>query len=105
MQYGLCGDFGVLEIAKQAGYDYIEVAVASVAAMSDEKFQQNRLLAEQLGMPVSCCNVLFPGSIRLYDPEVTDEMIKAYLEAAFARLELLHTETVVFGSGGARRRP
>lgn len=105
MQYGLCGSFDQLQIAKEAGYDYIEVAVASVAAMSDDEFEQKRLLTEQAGMPVSCCNVLFPGSIRLYDPQVTDDMIRDYLEAAFSRLERLHTETVVFGSGGARRRP
>ena len=105
MKFGMCGGFDAMRDARAAGFDYLELPVTGVAALTDAEFEQRLAELTALGLPVPSCNVLFPGEIRLHDPSVTDDRITAYLEKAFARLQRLGTETVVFGSGGARKRP
>lgn len=105
MKFGMCGGFADMEAAKATGFDYLELPVTGIASLTDEEFEQQLQQLKQLRLPTTSCNVLFPGEIKLHDPAVTDEMINAYLEKAFSRAQRLGVETVVFGSGGARRRP
>ena len=38
MKFGLCSGLDKMAQAKQLGYDYLELAVNSIAAMTDEEF-------------------------------------------------------------------
>lgn len=105
MEFGLCGGSDRLELALAAGYDYLEASVAKIMEMSDPDFSEMVGHAAGLGVPVTCCNGLFPGSIRLLDPDTEEAVIADYLTRAFDRLARLGTDTVVFGSGAARMRP
>ena len=105
MKFGACCGFEMAELLEKIGYDYIEGHVTSVAAMEEDAF---KAVAEKLdGMKIGCeaCCVLFPGNIKVTGPDADEIKIAKYLDKAFARLERLGTQSVVFGSGGARRVP
>lgn len=105
MRFGACCDFDKADLLDRIGYDYIEANVTIVAAMDGEKFKATaeKLDGMRLGCEASC--ILFPGELKVTGPEVDEIKIGKYLDGAFSRLERLGVESVVFGSGGARRVP
>lgn len=105
MKFGLCSGLDKMAQAKQLGYDYLELAVNSIAAMTDEEFDAALAQAKEIGLPVPSFNCLFPGSIALLAPETTDQEIADYLHGAFKRVQALGGKVVVFGSGRSRNRP
>ena len=103
---GYCVGLKGLEIAKAAGFDYVELGVTEIAALSDADFDAALERVKQVGIPTPNANLFIPGSIRLTGPEATDpEQQLAYVKKVFARLNRLGVKIVCFGSGGARRVP
>lgn len=109
MKIGICGGTDCLRLAKAAGYDYFEGAASVIAAMTEEAFAafaaENEALRDDGFEGVKVCNGLFPGDLSLVGPHADPEKVRAYLEGLLPRLEKLGVETVVFGSGGARKCP
>ncbi len=105
MRFGVCFDLAKAELIQNLGFDYIEGHVTKIAAMSDEEFDALCEQLSKLKIKVEACCVLFPGSLRLTGPDADLKAVSDYLDRAFARLERLGTQTVVFGSGGARKIP
>jgi D-psicose/D-tagatose/L-ribulose 3-epimerase len=106
VQVGYCVGLKGLETAKAAGFDYVEVGVTEIAALSDADFDAALERVKQVGIPTSNANLFLPPSIRLTGPQPTDpEEQMAYVRKAFARLNRLGVKIVCFGSGGARRVP
>jgi len=103
---GYCVGLKGLETAKAAGFDYVELGVSEIAALSDADFDAALERVKQVGIPTPNANLFLPGSIRLTGPQATDpEEQMAYVRKAFARLNRLGVKIVCFGSGGARRAP
>ena len=103
---GYCVGLKGLETAKAAGFDYVELGVSEIAALSDADFDAALERVKQVGIPTPNANLFLPGSIRLTGPQATDpEEQMAYVRKAFARLNRLGVKIVCFGSGGARRVP
>ena len=103
---GYCVGLKGLETAKAAGFDYVELGVSEIAALSDQDFDAALDRVKQVGIPTPNANLFLPGSIRLTGPQPTDpEQQMAYVRKAFARLNRLGVKIVCFGSGGARRVP
>jgi sugar phosphate isomerase/epimerase len=103
---GYCVGLKGLETAKAAGFDYVELGVSEIAALSDADFDAALERVKQVGIPTPNANLFLPGSIRLTGPQATDpEQQMAYVRKAFARLNRLGVKIVCFGSGGARRVP
>ncbi|MGN1019245.1 MAG: sugar phosphate isomerase/epimerase family protein [Aristaeellaceae bacterium] len=105
IQFGLCGGLEKLHDAKAAGFAYLEPPVSGVAALSAEDFASALAEVRGAGMPTPAFNLLFPRTLQLLDPAVTDAEIAAYLEPAMARVEALGGRVAVFGSGRSRNRP
>jgi D-psicose/D-tagatose/L-ribulose 3-epimerase len=103
---GFCVGLKGLETAKAAGFDYVELGVSEIAALSDAEFDAALERTKQVGIPTPNANLFLPGSIRLTGPQATgpDEQM-AYVKKAFGRLQRLGVKIVCFGSGGARRVP
>ena len=103
---GYCVGLGGLEIAKAAGFNYVELGVTEIASLSDTDFEAAVERAKRIGIATPNANLLFPGSMRLTGAQATnpDEQL-AYIRKAFARLNRLGVKIVCFGSGGARRVP
>jgi sugar phosphate isomerase/epimerase len=103
---GYCVGLKGLETAKAAGFDYVELGVSEIAALSDADFDAALERVKQVGIPTPNANLFLPGSIRLTGPQAPDpEQQMAYVRKAFARLNRLGVKIVCFGSGGARRVP
>lgn len=89
--------------AAKMGYDYLEVNASALALLSEEAFEKELAYIQDSGLPAECANVLFQGI-----PLLTEEggkQVEPYLRGAFERLRRVGVQTVVFGSGGARRKP
>lgn len=90
---------------KQLGYDYIELPLAQIMALSEHDFENLLAQVRTSGLPCEACNNFFPEHIRLTGPKVDYEVISAYLDQALQRAAALGVKIIVFGSSGARNVP
>ncbi|MBL7200467.1 MAG: sugar phosphate isomerase/epimerase [Anaerolineae bacterium] len=107
MKYGVCGEPGIATILAEAGYDYIELHVErDLQTGKDETaFKPQLAQLQALAVPPSAANCFLPGSLKITGPDVDPQALKRYATTAFDRAERTGIETIVFGSGGARRVP
>jgi sugar phosphate isomerase/epimerase len=106
MKIGLCTSPDNLELTEKLGYDYIEIAISPVAALSDGEFSKTLAAFKKSSLAAERVNVLFPGTIKLIGPGSTAPKERdEYLEKALGRAKALGAAVAVFGSGGARRFP
>ncbi len=105
MKIGFCAKPDRIEEAARAGFDYLELPVNGIAALTDEAFADLKERVRRAGLPTPSFNLLLPKELSLLAPGTTDGMVEAYLERAFARVEALGGRIAVFGSGRSRVRP
>ncbi|HET7220899.1 MAG TPA: sugar phosphate isomerase/epimerase [Vicinamibacterales bacterium] len=103
---GYCVGLTGLETAKAAGFDYAELGVTEIAALSDADFDAALERVKAVGIPTPNANLFLPATLRLTGPQsATPDEQMAYVKKAFARLNRLGVKILCFGSGGARRVP
>jgi D-psicose/D-tagatose/L-ribulose 3-epimerase len=103
---GYCVGLKGLDIAKAAGFDYVELGTSELTALSDADFEAAVAQIKAAGIPTPNANLFLPGSLKLTGPEAaTPEQQMAYVTKAFTRLERVGVKILCFGSGGARRVP
>ena len=105
MKIGFCAKPDRLEEIRDAGFDYIELPVNHIAALSGEEFDVLLEKVRSGGLSCPAFNLLFPGTMKLLDPACTEEEIRTYLDGALGRVSALGGRVVVFGSGKSRARP
>ena len=116
MQFGMCMGLSAVDatgkavnqarIAKEVGFDYVELPLAPMADMDDAAFAEGPVaMLREADIPCSVCNIFFPGSVRLTGPAADHPAALTYADRALARAEALGVDRVVFGSGGARNVP
>lgn len=105
MKIGLCGNVKDAAAVAAAGFDYLELSMNGLAAMSEEEFAAAVKTLRAAGIATTSTNCMFPGSIQLMDEATPDETILSYLRLAMGRARQIGVTTAVFGSGGCRRRP
>lgn len=106
VEVGYCVGLKGLDIAKAAGFDYVELGVSEIAALSDVDFEAALKRVKDVGIATPNANLFFPSSMRLTGAEPSSpEQQLSYVSKAFARLQQLGVKIVCFGSGGARRVP
>ena len=103
---GYCVGLKGLDAAKAAGFDYVELGVTEIAALSDAEFDAALEQAKKSGIPTPNANLFLPSTLKLTGAEAApaDEQM-AYVRKAFPRLNRLGVKILCFGSGGARRVP
>lgn len=103
---GYCIGLKGLEIAKAAGFDYVELGTTEIAALSDAEFEAAVEQVKKVGIPTPNANLFLPATLKLTGPQAAspDEQM-AYVTKAFTRLNRLGVKILCFGSGGARRVP
>ncbi len=113
MKYGYCidvlpllkGDDSYFRGMVNAGFDFIETSLSTLAALDEETFSRLEKLLSSSSPPLEACNVMYPGDIRLTGPEVDVEQVRAYTDKALERASRLGAQRVVLGSLGARNIP
>jgi sugar phosphate isomerase/epimerase len=56
-------------------------------------------------LPFEACTGFIPGDLKITGPEVDSAALEAYVTTAMTRARHAGVDTIVFGSGGARRIP
>lgn len=102
---GLCVKLADLDVAREAGYDYVEVAAGEVNALSDADFETLVARVKASPLPVRSANLFLPGTLKVTGPQIDVAQQTAHVERTMARLSALGVKTLVFGSGRSREVP
>ena len=115
MEYGCClnmlseGPDGIglehIDIFSNSGYDYVELPLAEMMALSEGAFAKLWADLQASQIPCRCCNNFFPKTMRLTGPDVDQAAIDRYVAQALRLADRLGSRTIVFGSGGAKHVP
>lgn len=115
MRFGCCGSMvaqrpdrtgvEIVEQIKEIGYDYIELSLADMMALSEPEFGKLKNRVLDSGIMCEACNNFFPATIRLTGHEADRDRIMEYVERSLSRVSDLGVDSVVFGSAGARNVP
>ena len=113
MRFGYCLNLGFLEgdeVSRKildavcaSGFDFLELPMFALTALSPDKLAQLKKALSDKGVPCLACNIFFPQSVPIVGPDKDVGEIKAYIDKAMAIAKDLGVETIVFGNGGARR--
>ena len=95
----------IVEPLAALGYDYIELSLRDLAALTEPALADLARRLERAGLPCEACNNFFPPEIRLTGPTADLAVAVGYARAALARAARLGVKIVVFGSSGARNVP
>ncbi len=96
---------GELAATQQAGYDYGELRLRSLAELSDEDFDVVRRIVGEASIEVLSYNIFVPSTIPVTGPHVSVKDVDDYLKRSLTRAHQLGGRCVVFGSSGARNVP
>lgn len=103
MQFGVCTGIENAEIARSAGFTFVEPTVRSLHGGKD--FSVIQTLHAAAGLPTPTFNVFVPGELKITGPEVDLAKLQVYVAESLGRVKAVGGELVVFGSGGARNIP
>jgi sugar phosphate isomerase/epimerase len=105
MNFGICTGIENAAVAKQAGFDHIEVNAQTTfkGTLSDDEFDVSSIAGSAL--PVVAANVLVPAARKITGPGVDLEALVTYMTRVCARAASVGCRRLVFGSGGARNIP
>lgn len=107
-KFGVClgyNDREKLLQAKEAGIDYFEFNFNALSQAEKSQLDELKDFLKEIQIPCCAANGMFPGEMKLVGPNVDYAKIDEHLDRASERLASLGGDTVVFGSGGARRCP
>lgn len=105
MRFGVCTSINNIKICEQAGFDYIEPALNSLALIDDDEFNEYSKLVDKSTIKCEVFNCFFPRQIKVVGKKFDEIKIKEYLEIAYPRVKRLGGKIIVFGSGGSRGVP
>ena len=92
-------------MAAAAGFEYVECSLTALAEMDEDVFEDLLRASADFPIPISKCNCLLPGDVKTVGPDVSQQLLCAYLDHAFSRASRLGVKLAVFGSGKARSCP
>lgn len=96
---------GRIRMVKEAGYDYVELPLAQVMELPEDRFEALLSQLKKTGIPCESCNNFFPSSLRLTGEHAEPERAAAYARRALLRAGRLGADRIVFGSSGAKNVP
>ena len=105
IRLGICTEIDNARIMKEIGYDYLELGLSKIAAMTEEEYEKLKKKAAASPLPVDAANSMLPSDYCLCSEEGTGARVQGYLTRAFDRAAGLGIKVIVFGSGGARKLP
>jgi len=94
-----------IEKGKESGFDYVELPLAQMVDLDDEKFCSLKEKLSLSSLTCEACNNFFPASIRLTGNSVDYKKIDEYLDKALGRAAQLGVKVIVFGSPKSKNVP
>jgi len=104
MKYGCCTGAGNAEALARAGYDFIDLPGAAIAALGEAEFEAARAGIERSGLPCFGMHASVPASIRLAGPDTDRAALEAYFATLAGRAKVLGCPRIGIGSPLSRSR-
>lgn len=106
MRFGVCcSDPKRFSLIKECGYDYVEMALNTLAKMTDEEYETAAAELKRNGMKAEAYNGFFVGNLEIVGPSVDFDAVTQYAGSALKKASALGGEVAVIGSGKARTVP
>ena len=102
---GICTDFTNLPEARALGYDFAEVPLCELAALSEEYFEEFAAWCAGSGLKVSTASRFLPEGLNIVGPDVRAGELHDYLTLAFGRMRRLGTRVAVLDAPLQRTAP
>jgi len=107
MRIGCVAPIDQAALVKAAGFDFLEVIVQTVlrGEEPDETWDKTAPDPDKIPLPVLAANMLVPGKLAIVGPARDMNALTTYMKRVAKRAKRVGIQTLVFGSGGARKRP
>lgn len=105
MKFGICLNPDKAHLAKECGFDYVEVPMNRLSTLSEAEWESAKRSLLDLSLPIETANLILPKDIRAYGSKEDERVYNEYLGPAFRRMGELGVSIVVFGSGKSRNIP
>ncbi len=107
MKLGCCGSPDQANVLSNAGFEFIEVNIQSVldGDKEDGPWVASAPDVDRLPLPILAANCLIPGKYPIVGPDRDPGRLSIWMQRVAQRAARLGIEQLVFGSGGARKRP
>lgn len=102
---GICTDFTNLPDAHALGYDFMEIPLDALSALSDAYFEEFAAWCAGSGVRVQAVNHMLPEGLSIVGPDVRAPELHAYLSRAFERCQRLSVRVVTLDAALARTVP
>lgn len=102
---GICTDFTNLPEAHALGYDFAEIPLDALAALSDGYFDEFAAWCAGSGVRIRAVNHLLPEGLDIVGPDVRAAELHHYLSRAFARCRALGVRVATLDAALARTVP
>lgn len=105
LRLGICAPVERAEATARAGFEYIEPALADIAAMEEAQFQQALEMLCATPIRAEAFNLMLPGTMPVVGEAVRQGDMSHYLHHAVSRAARMGARIIVFGSGRSRSVP
>ena len=107
MKIGVCCGPDKAADVVAAGFDYFEGSVGGILKPGDPAAAFETVLHQVRTVPIPCpvVNCFVPGDLKITGPTADLAVLERYVTTVFQRAAQARIDTIVFGSGGARRVP
>jgi len=105
VKIGACTTIKMLGATKAAGFDYGELSITELLALSDADFAQLQNQLKQDDFPILAAYTFIPANIKLTGPNIDKDQQMAYVRKAMDRVAALNAHIILLGSGAARQVP
>ena len=102
---GICTDFTNLPDAHALGYDFMEIPLDALSALSDAYFDEFAAWCAGSGVRVQAVNHMLPEGLSIVGPDVRAPELHAYLSRAFERCQRLKVRVVTLDATLGRAVP
>lgn len=105
IRFGVCAKSEQLNDVIEAGYDYIELNLTKIAALTDGEFAELEKHIQNSPLKAEAFNSFFPAELPIVGENADPKAIAAYVEKALSRASRLGGKIAALGAGKARRIP
>lgn len=105
VKIGLRSEFEFVPEAAGLGFDYLELPLTRIAALTDDEFDELAAYIEAAGINVEAMYDMLPAELRVNGCDVRAKVQHEYLERAFGRARRLGAQVIAFDAPAARNVP
>lgn len=105
IKIGLRTEFEFVPEAAGIGFDYLELPLTRISALTDDEFEELTAYIEAAGINIEAMYDMLPGDLRVNGNDVRAKLQHEYLNKAFYRAKRLGAQIVAFDAPKARSVP